>query len=176
MHCDLAGPINPVGRDNFKYTLSFVDNYLWIIMVYFLKTESNTPEALQQFLADATPFGKVKRLRSDNGTEFTGQKFKGILRENRIRHETSAPHFPHQNGTVERAWLSLFNMARCLLLEAKLPKFMWTYAVIAAAYIRNCCFNARLTKTSYEAFTGSKPDLSNMHVFGCICYAYVQNT
>ncbi|CAB3995426.1 Hypothetical predicted protein [Paramuricea clavata] len=46
---------------------------------------------------------------------------------------------------------------------------------MAAAHIRNCCFNARLGKTPYEAFTGSKPDLSNMHVFGSVCYAYVQN-
>ena len=175
VHCDLAGPIDPVGRDGFKYALSFVDDYSGIIMVYFLKCKSDTPEALQQFLADAAPFGRVKRVRSDNGTEFTSHKFKSILRENRIRHETSAPYSPHQNGTVERAWLSLFNMARCLLLEANLPKSIWTYAVMAAAYIRNRCFSARLGKTPYEAFTGSKPDLSNMHVFGSVCYAYVQN-
>ena len=155
--------------------MSFVDDYSGIIMVYFLKCKSDTPEALQQFLADASPFGRVKRVRSDNGTEFTSHKFKSMLRENRIRHETSAPYSPHQNGTVERAWLSLFNMARCSLLEANLPKSIWTYAVMAAAYIRNRCFNARLGKTPYEAFTGSKPDLSNMHVFGSVCYAYVQN-
>jgi hypothetical protein len=47
----------------------------------------------------------------------------------------------------ELNWLSLFNMARCLLLEAKLPKMLWTYAVMASAYIRNRCFNDRLGKT-----------------------------
>ena len=47
-------------------------------------------------------------------------------------------------------------MARCLLLEANVQKSMWTYAVMAAAYIRNRCFNVRLGKTPYEAFTGSK--------------------
>ena len=139
--------------------------------------KSNAPKALQQFLADCAPFGKIKRLRSDNGTEFMSQHFQSILRENRIRHETSAPYSPHQNGIVERAWLSLFNMAiyRCLLLEAKLQKSMWPYAVMAAAYIRNRCFNVRLGKTPYEALTGSKPNLSNMHIFGCTCYAYTQN-
>ena len=176
VHCDLAGPIDPVARDRFTYTLSFVDDYSGTIMIYFLKCKSDAPEALQQFLADIAPFGRVKRIRSDNGTEFTSQKFKSILQENRIRHETSAPYSPHQNGTAERAWLSLFNMARCLLLEAKLPKStMWTYAAMAAAYIRNRCFNVRLGKTPYKAFTRSKPNLSNMHVFGSVCYAYVQN-
>ena len=175
VHCDLAGPIDPIGRDGFKYALSFVDDFSGIITVYFLKSKSNAPEALQHFLADCAPVGKVKRLRSDNGTEFMSQHFQSILRENKIKHETSAPYSPHQNGTVERAWLSLFNMARCLLLEAKLQKSMWPYAVMAAAYIRNRCFNARLGKTPYEALTGSKPNLSNMHIFGCTCYAYAQN-
>ena len=114
--------------------------------------------------------GRLNVLGVTKSTEFTRQKFECILRENRVRHETSAPHSPHQNGTTERAWLCLFNMALCLLLEAKLQKFMWTYAVMAAAYIKNRCFNARLTKTPYEALTGFKPNLSNMHVFGCIWF------
>ena len=37
------------------------------------------------------------------------------------------------------------------------------------------CFNARLGKTPYEALTGSKPNLSKMHIFGCTCYACTQN-
>ena len=46
---------------------------------------------------------------------------------------------------------------------------------IGIQYIRNRCFNDRLGKTPYEALTGLKPNLSNMHVFGVVCYAYVQN-
>ena len=52
---------------------------------------------------------------------------------------------------------------------------LWTYAVMASAYIRNRCFNDRLGKTPYETMTGLRPNLSNMHVFGAVCYAYVQN-
>jgi hypothetical protein len=53
-------------------------------------------------------------------------------------------------------------MARCLLLEANLPKMMWTYAVMASAYIRNRCFNDRLGKTPYEALIGLKPNLRRL--------------
>ena len=66
-------------------------------------------------------------------------------------------------------------MARCLLLDAKLPKMLWTYAVMASAYIRNRCFNDRLGKIPYEEMTGLRPNLRNMHVFGAVCYACVQN-
>ena len=141
-------------------------------MIYFLRQKSDTLEATEKFLADAAPYGKVKRLRSDNGGEFISQGFKTLLRKHAIRHETSAPYSPHQNGTVERAWRSIFSMARCLLLEANLPKFLWTYAVMTAVYIRNRCFNSRSEKTPYEALTGKQPNLSKMHVFGSPCYVW----
>ena len=70
VHCELTGPIDPTGRDGINYALSFVEDFSGIIIVYFLKSKSDAPEALQQVLADCAPFGKVKRLRSDNRTEF----------------------------------------------------------------------------------------------------------
>ena len=45
-----------------------------------------------------------------------------------------------QNGTAERQWRSLFDMARCILLDKGLPKYMWPYAVSYAAYTRNRCY------------------------------------
>eukprot|EP00794_Sanderia_malayensis_P006415 gene6415-7146_t len=175
VHCDLAGPIDPKAKDGFMCALCFVDDFTGIHMVYFLQQKSDTVEATKMFLADIAPFGEVKRIRSDNGGEFISKDFRNLLIRNKIKHETSAPYSPHQNGTVERAWRSLFDMARCLLIESNLPKTLWTYAVMTAAFIRNRCFNPRLDKTPYEALTGKKPDLSNMHIFGSIGYAYVQN-
>ena len=87
----------------------------------------------------------------------------------------SAPYSPHQNGTAERCWRTLFEMARCLIIESKLPKYLWTYAVKISAYIRNRCYNTRLNKTPFETFTKIKPNLSNMHIFGTKVFAYVQN-
>ena len=117
VHCDLAGPIDPVAKDGFRYAISFVDDYSGIIMVYFLKRKSDTLQATEKFLADCAPYGKVKCLRSDNGGEFTGKDFESLLIAKEIKHEKSAPHSPHQNGTVERAWRSLFEMAICMVLE-----------------------------------------------------------
>lgn len=114
----------------------------------------------------------MKCIRSDNGTEFTGQEFQSLLSKNSIRHEFSAPYSPHQNGTAERNWRTLFDMARCMLIESNLPKELWTYAVMTAAVIRNRCFNNRTKQTAYYMLTGRKPNLSRMRVFGSVCYAY----
>lgn len=95
VHLFIAGPIDPVARYGFKYALCFVDDYTGINMVYFLKQKSDTLEATQKFLADIAPFGKIKRIRTDNGTEFKSKNFESLLRKNLIRHETNAPYSPH---------------------------------------------------------------------------------
>ena len=65
VHCDLAGPVDPVSIDGYRYALSFTDDYSGLIMTYFLKQKSGTIESTKKFLADVSPFGKVKCLRSD---------------------------------------------------------------------------------------------------------------
>lgn len=175
VHSDLAGPVSPVSSENSKYVISFVDDYSGIIFVYFLKNKSDAVEATAKFIADVTKFGSIKRLRSDNGSEYTSKQFVNLMVENKIAHEFSAPYSPHQNGTAERTWRTLFDMARCLLLQAKLPKKLWNYAVRASAYIRNRCYNGRTGKTPFQLFTSKQPNISNMHTFGTTCFAYVQN-
>ena len=175
VHTDLAGPVEPVSADGFRYAIVFTDDYSGVVFVYFLKCKSDAMEATERFLADSAPFGKVKCLRSDNGSEYTSQAYRSLLKRHGIRHETSAPYSPHQNGTAERHWRTLFEMGRCLLIQAKLAKEFWPYAVLAAAYIRNRCYNTRLEQTPYFALTGRKPNLSNMRVFGSECYAYKQD-
>ena len=138
--------------------------------LYFLKSKSDTVAATQKFLADTAPYGEVKCIRSDNGGEFFF-----LLEKNKIKHEMSTPYSPHQNGTAERHWRTLFEMGRYLLLHSNFCKEFWPYAVMTAAYIRNRCFNNRLKQTAYFAITNKKPNLSNMRVFGSECYAYKQD-
>ena len=103
VHSDLAGPVTPVSKEGHKYAMVFVDDFSGAFGVYFLKNKSDATRATEQFLADTAPYGSVKRLRSDNGGEYISEEFKSLLLKNHIKHETSAPYSPHQNGTAERA-------------------------------------------------------------------------
>ncbi|GFO01846.1 CCHC-type Zinc finger, nucleic acid binding protein a [Plakobranchus ocellatus] len=80
-----------------------------------------------------------------------------MLVRHKIRHEMSAPYSQHQNGKAERAWRTLFEMARCLLTDSGLPKFLWSYAVLATAYIRNRCIHTKIDCTPFQAVTGYGP-------------------
>lgn len=154
VHTDLAGPINPESREGYKYVLLFTDDFSSAVFVYALKSKSDTLQATERFLADMAPYGRIQRLRSDNGTEFTAKHFKNLLVKNGIRHETSAPYSRHQNSTAERNWRTLFDMARCMLIESELPKGLWPYAVQTAAITRNRCFNKRTQLTPVQMLTG----------------------
>ena len=102
VHTDLAGPIDPVSREGFRYSTAFTDDYSGAVFAYFIKSKSDTIAATQNFLANTAPYGEVKCIRSDNGGEFISQKFKSLLEKNKIKHEMSAPYSLHQNGTAER--------------------------------------------------------------------------
>ncbi len=172
VHTDLAGPIDPVSHDRHRYALSFTDDYSSAVFVYFLRNKSDTVQATEKFIADVAPYGKIKCMRSDNGTEYTSTEFQALMSRNGIRHETSAPYSPHQNGTAERNWRTLFEMARCMLIESGLPKSLWTYAVQTAAVVRNRCFNNRTKQTPYYMLTGRQPNIARMQKFRQVCYAY----
>jgi transposase InsO family protein len=72
--------------------------------VFFLQDKGETQEVLKKFLNTAqNEFdAKVKRIRSDNGTEFKNTQVQDYLDEEGIKHEFSAPYTPQQNGVAER--------------------------------------------------------------------------
>ena len=106
INIDLAGPIDPVAKDGFRYCMIFADDYSGCLFTYFLRSKSDSVKALNKFLADISPYGKIKtlnfcsdilpsgdikRMRSDNGGEFVSNVFNEILVSNHIKHEYSAP-------------------------------------------------------------------------------------
>ena len=67
-------------------------------------------------------------------------------------------------------------MARCLLKQANLPNFFWVRAVEVAFYLTNRCLSCSLppNKTPFELFYGRKPDLSDLKIFGCSAFRFLE--
>ena len=174
VHSDLSGQLSPADKNGYQYAMVFVDDYSGMTFHYLLKNKSDATRAMEKFIADVAPIGKIKRLRSDNGGEYLGE-FKDVLIKQSIKHELSSPHTPQQNGTAERSWRTAFDMARCLLLDSELPKNLWSYALLTSGYTRNRCYQQRTGSTPYELFTGRRPNLRNMVAFGTKCFVYNDN-
>jgi hypothetical protein len=118
---------------------------------------------------------RIKKIRSDNGTEFKNSQIEGFLEEEGIKHEFSSPYMPQQNGVVERKNITLLDMARTMLDEYKTLDQFWAEAVNTACYAINRLYLHRiLKKTSYELLTGKKPNVSYFRVFGSKCFILVK--
>ncbi len=113
-------------------------------------------------------------FRSDNGGEYISKEFKRFLKAHDIEKQTSTPYRPQQNGVAKRANYTLVEMARSMLHAQNLKKSFWAEVVVNAAYTRNRCPSKALSSiTLEEAWSGRKPCISHMRVFGCIAYAMV---
>jgi hypothetical protein len=118
---------------------------------------------------------RIKKIRSDNGTEFKNSQIEGFLEDGGIKHEFSSPYTPQQNGVVERKNRTLLDMARTMLDEYKTPDWFWAEAINTACYSINRLYLHRiLKKTSYELLTGKKPNVSYFRVFGSKCFIFIK--
>ena len=61
-----------------------------------------------------------------------------------------------------------------MLNEMNLPLYFWAGVVYTTMYIINRCQIASVhLKTLEEAWSGRKPNLSHLKIFGCVCYVHV---
>nr|GFB75168.1 putative ribonuclease H-like domain-containing protein [Tanacetum cinerariifolium] len=113
----------------------------------------------------------VRRIRTDNGTEFVNQTLRDYYEEVGMSYETSVARSPQQNGVVKRRNRTLIEAAHTMLIYAQAPLFLWAEAVATACYTHNrSIIRLRHEKTSYEFLHSKLPDLSFFHVFGALCY------
>jgi transposase InsO family protein len=177
LHMDLFRPVAYLSIGGSKYGLVIVDDFSRFTWVFFLQDKFETQGTLKRFLRRAqNKFElKVKKIRSDNGSEFKNLQVEEYLEEEGIKHEFSAPYTPQQNGVVETKNMTLIDMARTMLVEYKtLERFLSEDVNIAFHAINRLYLHRLLKKTSYELLTGNKPNVSYFHVFGSKCYILVK--
>jgi transposase InsO family protein len=104
---------------------------------------------------------KVKKIRSDSGTEFKNTQVEDFLDEEDIKHEYLAPYTPQQNRVAKRKNHTLIKMARTMLDEYKTSDRFWADMINTACHATNRFYlHKLLKKTSYELLTGDKPNVS----------------
>ena len=65
-------------------------------------------------------------------------------------------------------------MAKAMLHEKNMPYSLWAEAVHTAVYLLNRSPTKALENiTSFEAYSGRKPGIGHLKVFGSLCYVHV---
>lgn len=169
VHSDLCGPMEATSLGGASYFLLFVDDFSRMTFIYFLKHKNEVLKYFKEFkaLAENQTNRKVKTFRTDNGKEFCNTAFDDYLKKFGIVHQKSNPYTPQQNGLCERMNRTVIEKAKCMLYDTDLAKKFWAEACNTAVYLHNRIVSSVLDgKTPYELWTGVKPDLSNIRIFG----------
>jgi hypothetical protein len=100
LHADLQGPFDTPSISGARYTLVILDGAVKYAFKYYPKTKDEVPRYIKLCIAHVENHTsrKLKIFRSDNGGEFINLHMQGYFEEKGIRHETSAPRTPQQNG------------------------------------------------------------------------------
>ncbi|GJS11531.1 retrovirus-related pol polyprotein from transposon TNT 1-94 [Tanacetum coccineum] len=147
LHMDLCGPMRVASVSGKKYILVIVDDYSRFTWVKCLRSKDEARAFIINFLKMIQVRLKetVRRIRTDNGTEFVNQILREYYEKVDISHETSVARSPHQNGVAKTVAIACYTQNRSMIRR-------------------------RHGKTPYQLLYDKPPDLSYLHVFGALCY------
>ena len=97
------------------FLVCFLDEYSRYIVQHelLLGMDGETLSLAAQAAIERLPRGAAGRplaapeIRSDNGSGFISQEFRGVLAEHGLSHQRIKPHCPEENGLIERAYRTL---------------------------------------------------------------------
>eukprot|EP00253_Pinus_taeda_P027273 PITA_27273 len=116
----------------------------------------------------------IMTLRTDNGGEFCSSAFSTFCATLCIKRQFTTPYTPKQNSVVERRNRTVVEMARSMLQHKSVPNKFWAEAVFTAVYLLNRSpTQAVKGKTPEEVWSGRKPKISHLKVFGSIAYVWI---
>ncbi|CAM8940925.1 unnamed protein product [Rhodiola kirilowii] len=178
IHTDICGPFDIPSWNGEKYFITFIDDYSRYGYTYLLHEKSQSVNVLEVFVNEVERQldRKVKVVRSDRGGEFYGKfnesgqcpgPFAKFLENRGICAQYTMPGTPQQNGVAERRNRTLMDMVRSMLRNCSLPTSLWIYALKTATYLLNRVPSKAVPKTPYELWTGRKPSVKHLRVWGC---------
>jgi hypothetical protein len=173
VHSDVCGPMSVKSVSGFLYYVIFINDHSKKTWIYFLKTKD---EVFREFkaLVENQLGRKIWVLRLDNGGEYTSSKFAEYCVAQGIKKELTFPYNPQQNGVAERKNKTIVGATRAMIHDQGLPMFLWVEACNTTVYIQNRSPHTTLgKKTSEEAYTGNRPDVSHFPIFGSVAYCHV---
>jgi Integrase core domain len=174
VYTDFWGPFVTPTPSGAKYMLTFTDDFSRKSWIYLTKTRTELYGIFKEWQAEVERQSNEKLLaiRCDNAREYQTLAT-DLKRRNGVLVEFTTAYTPEQNGVAERLNRTLTTKIRAMLLEAELPTELWGEAAYTACYLQNRTarqYDDHIA-TPEEKWTGQKPDLAHLRVFGCVAYA-----
>ena len=173
---DLCGPFE-TSVGGYRYFVTWMDLKTRFTNIEFLKnkeciTVTNSFKNYAAWILRQKGV-EIKRIRTDNGGEYTGKEFENLCSSTGIIHETTSPYTPEHNGTTERYNRTLQEGALTIRHEADLSTKFWVSAIHTVNFVRNRVLHRHLGTSPYESFWGNKPSIDWLRTYGCKCWVLV---
>ena len=151
LHSDLIGEVEPVSLGGARYILTVLDDASSASWVAFLKRKSDTATAFKRIIREVqnASGNRIKRVRTDPGTEYFSTTLQSFFDEEGICHEPTSAYSPESNGKAERLNRTLIERSRAIMAELNAihpnldhsVRYLWAEAVHTVNYVRNRVLN-----------------------------------
>src|SRR4051812_4912335 len=94
-------------------------------------------------------------------------EFDNHLKSCGIVPQLTPPGTPPRNGVSERQNRTLLDMVRSMMSRTDLPLSFWGYCLETTAFTLNRVPSKSVENTPHEMWTGKKPSLSFLNIWGC---------
>ncbi|CAI7854858.1 unnamed protein product [Closterium sp. NIES-53] len=176
VHMDVCGPMRHTSKGGARFLLVMLDDAMRMCWTRILKAKGDVTKAIQEWALEVCDDDKkrIKAILTDGGDEFVNAELEKWMKSKGIKHDVTTPYTPQHNGAAERLNRTLVEAVRSLLQHSKLGNEWWGEASALAAWIRNRVLTKVLPGTTpFEAWTGTKLNLSRLRTFGCLFYYHV---
>ncbi|KAK8563377.1 hypothetical protein V6N12_035525 [Hibiscus sabdariffa] len=113
------------------------------------------------FTDDFSRYGYIYLMR---------HKSEALERFKEFKNELTPPGTPQWNGVSERRNRTLLDMVRSMMSHTDLPTSFWGYALETTAFTLNRVPSKSVQKTPHEMWTGRRPNISFIKIWGCKAY------
>ena len=170
--CELDGTLTRNGK---RYFITFIDDCSDYTYVYLMKNKSDAFDMFKEYVTEIeNQFNKkIKRFRSDRGTEYDSSMFREFYNSHGIIHETTAPYSPEMNGKAERKNRTLTESVVAILLNSGAASHWWGEILLTVCYVLNRVPKSKSKISPYEILKNRQPNLSYFRTWGCLAYVRI---
>jgi hypothetical protein len=91
-----------------------------------------------------------------------------------IKRELTTPYNPQQSGVAELKNITILEVVKTMIHDQDLPMCLREKVATTSVYVQNRLSHSALgLKTPEEMFTGKKPEVSHLKIFGCPVFIHI---
>lgn len=157
------------GKNSYCLIVDRATRYCWVYLSDLKEPPTKAVKLILQKFKNEKVSNHTFCTHNNQGLNKSSD-FRQMLEEQGFTIELTGPDSLDQNVRAERPHQDFGQMMCCALHGAGLGPEFWSFALTHAVHVKNRLWHSSQNCTPYEAFTGTRPDLSLLRIFGSRVY------